>query len=1175
MNNARTNIFIVLSLACISQGGGFVQKCGEVRVVDNARYSLRYSRGTDPATGDDTIRFSTKFQAGWTGIALRNTDDVARGGMYGLEITTIGGDAAGLNDYEIVATDAGGKPAVRNQTSFLLDHEITDNSWTEASFWRYLDRNVTEDPIINIAYSYGPGSIFTNTWTIHQHRGSSNMDLSICNPIPPPTPQPTASPPLPTYTMMLGGSPDAYSYLVPALSQGPLRNICFTGSPCMTFVLEMKDDYLPEYLLATGKTLTLDVSIGGVNGTGYDFSRGEVLSIPGTRFYLPGMVATGSPGTISFVFTLKESGVVKTVLTQQVYLEDNNDGFYERFGRVFIGVPLVQFSESDFQTAAGMLPLTVMSAVPRDVPASLGLRCGATGVEVAFNGTQADISTGLKNFLLNTPMCATYVATSIFTPISMGLVPGTHATSRSSFLYLNSDNWDTLCVANLTCQTISMKMEHPLPNLAGTCIMTVNGGLYSVPLNHNSTCQFLDIVIPTAGVFTLNIKLSARGYTGSPFKAILTVKNTIDGKPVSSLDDVVSYVRVRGGFDTSSVPTTDFKTFFGNVVGGVLGMPSKEIVVSRVSSAQTSERQFETLAVDIPCSSTTETDITWKLTPAALSTDPSAYTRFMSLALDPSHQLFKDLCGVSETYRKWELAAVDPVAEPPLKSVVAVQSPTVYSYLQGEKWLCLNKLECSTMVLKITNATEAAALLAQYPSSMLALKAIPDNPNYVAVPGSDVASLTDLQADGRGNSFMFHDLEISGPNGEFTLQFFLVVNGAVQTGVVFQHVMLLASVDFTVERIIKTVIRMDLESFASNKDNFVNTLGKHLNLPTELSMRLQNITSHPIVASRAQTLSAMTCTQNATSGTEISWYLLCTLANATLCPDKQQYYDAYFQGLSNTSGPLDAMLCGVDQSYGSWYKVVPRTPSPSSDDENSSVLWIILILALLFLCCAIAVFLFAIRRREERKRQMAERTTYNPEEMGPVPDGTKAPMYAVNGFGPPPAPAPSAPFYNPQGHYQDNGAMPPVVVSPLEPVAMDREATNTKENEEEIEKLQREINKLENQKRAMDEMAREALAEDEDEGIEVGKVGATASQLQNFAPMRIAPDGRIPVPPPERGESATQQPQLPQDQEIEFSDSEGSHNGNNGNPSPAVPSVTVIPSEKPLDDIENPQPKLG
>ena len=66
---------------------------------------------------------------------------------------------------------------------------------------------------------------------------------------------------------------------------------------------------------------------------------------------------------------------------------------------------------------------------------------------------------------------------------------------------------------------------------------------------------------------------------------------------------------------------------------------------------------------------------------------------------------------------------------------------------------------------------------------------------------------------------------------------------------------------------------------------------------------------------------------------------------------------------------------------------------------------------------------------------------------------------------------------------------------------------------DEITKLQREIDMLENQKQAIDDLGKPGAApieqEPEKDDIEVGQVGATPSQLKPFAPQRVGPDGVI------------------------------------------------------------------
>eukprot|EP01059_Diplonema_ambulator_P014684 TRINITY_DN25630_c0_g1_i1.p1 TRINITY_DN25630_c0_g1~~TRINITY_DN25630_c0_g1_i1.p1 ORF type:complete len:1182 (+),score=189.02 TRINITY_DN25630_c0_g1_i1:197-3547(+) len=1067
----------------------------------------------DVAAGEDAVLVKMRFQGGWSAIGFREEAEAAFGGMYGLEITAVDSGVDGAVDYEKVLTTTGGAPQVSvNQTSVFVSR-TTSGGWSEIVFYRSFN------PLSpSVAWAYGPGSPISNTWTFHQEKGTSLVDPSNCPPIPSPTPLPTPSPTTPNFNIKFPNG-ELYPYLIPPITPQPLRSVCYTGRPCKSLVVDLVDPAVPGYLTSTGSVLTMSVSLGGSNGTEYNITSGSPVVFPGVRYQFNDVVVVGVPGTVSFVFTLKENGVLRSVLTQDIFLEQA-DVFYREVGDVFIGIPLVHFSEPDFVTAGGGFPLTVVSVSQRDIPSSEGTACGTIGIDVKF--TSQYIKKILEAFLTQKPLCDTFAATPSYIPNPLDIEPGTHATALNSFLYLQTDNWDTVCIANLPCKTISMRLKYPVPGITGvTCVMTISGGSKSVAMNANETCQYYDLVIANPGVYTVEIKAVSRGYSGKSFKAILTVKDTIDGKVVTP-DDVVSFVRVRGGFAAGGVQDE-----FPSIVAPLLGVPVSSVIVSRIDTVPlvaSKKAAAATLSVStssLQCSSTEETEVTWKLADTTLSSDPTAYTRFMIMASSPDHSLFQDLCGVSEAFRNWELASVLNGNDAMLSSIEVLTSATVYSYLERSFWLCLNGLACGTIVLKVGNSTEADDLRAKYPGRGILLKAVTDNQGY-SVDG-EIAKMTERVADGRGDSFVFHNLTFSGPGGIATVRFVLGIEGGTWNDSpgeeVYQHLVQIAEINFEVERVMKTVVRMPLDLVEPQLTGFVSTITNYLRLPVELTVAFANVTEYPIVPYRGQTLSVsspyFSCntTTPPTTGTEISWYLTCTLANNSQCPDKYSYYDFYLSSIADITTPLDRLLCGVDQAYGAWYRLVPRTPAPSSSDSTASALWIVLILALLLLCCGVAMFLYGIRKREERQRREAARASYDPEEMGPVPLGDNAnamfrPQYVgVAGFTPPPPPsAPQDP-----GHGDPNTAA--------------REGSpDVQEQQEEILKLQREIEILENQRGAIDKILAERNAKnadggikdptpaEDDAGVEIGQVGATASQLPPFPPMRITPDGRIPEP---------------------------------------------------------------
>ena len=678
-------------------------------------------------------------------------------------------------------------------------------------------------------------------------------------------------------------------------------------------------------------------------------------------------------------------------------------------------------------------------------------------------------------------------------------------TGNPGYSYLrNTFSWDGVCQVGLTCKTIFLRLENsvrPPANSNYQCKVDIptTEGSYGVlnrfvPLNADGTCVFTELQISgiakqiTLEFSVINVVTSALVSTNA-----LSVRLMLRS-PLSTmaLKKVMKVVVGSGDTQFSDVE-------FISILSNRLSVRGSLIHVLGARPFTVSERRASPQVLDCQGGSS---EITWLLDDSVPSASAdTTYSTFLKAVTVPSSAFSTELCGVTEAYADWR--AVDPSTPNLDQRIVFDASPLRYSYLRVSPWrnVCFNKRVCKTIILKFSDAATTAHYLrlgeAQYPTMTVTTA----DTDTTVVGGTVTMSSAGL--------FIFNSLTLLGIGDSTETVRFTLGNGDSTITVSAE----LENIDESIIPILayQMVFRQPVSVF-NDQSTFQQLVGAIVN-STGISEAIINMGVAPRTLSTSRSPAILQnsnlsyCGVETGTGTEWRWAVNCTTC------DQDAYYSSLTQMLADRNGELSKTLCGVDEITKIWVEIIETNTStpvpPKSDDEDNTPWWILLCLAFSLCCCGLAMFGYGLHKRKHAKER-SERSS--DKELVPI-GGMYVFIFCLFFF--------KTLFFSllifKQKTTNSIPAMPvnqnqqqfiPMRDSTVEepPAIQTAEDAN-----DEIVKLQREIDMLENQKGVMDKLTADAPP-DVEASPPPGQVGATPSKLMPFTAERIGPNGPVPIP---------------------------------------------------------------
>eukprot|EP01060_Flectonema_neradi_P032029 TRINITY_DN5018_c0_g1_i1.p1 TRINITY_DN5018_c0_g1~~TRINITY_DN5018_c0_g1_i1.p1 ORF type:complete len:884 (+),score=162.97 TRINITY_DN5018_c0_g1_i1:78-2654(+) len=650
-------------------------------------------------------------------------------------------------------------------------------------------------------------------------------------------------------------------------------------------------------------------------------------------------------------------------------------------------------------------------------------------------------------------------------------------TSNPGYSYLrNTFSWDGVCQAGLTCKTIFIRLKdkaQPPATADYQCRADIPAteGSYSilnrfVPLNADGTCIFTQLQI--SGVakqikveFSIVDVATSAVVSSAPLSVSLMLRS-----PDATLT-LKKVMKVVVGSGDTQFDSTEFVSILSNR----LAVDGSLIHVLGARPFTVTSRRIREQALNCQGGSS---EVTWLLDDTVPSAQADiAYAQFLGEVTVASSPFSTELCGVTEAFTDWR--TVDSPTPTLDQTIVFDASPMRYPYLRVSPWrhVCFNKRVCKTIILKFSDAATTAHYLSLPAADRPTVTVTTADSDTTVVGGATKMSSSGL--------FIFTSLTLLGV-GDSTeaVHFTSDSGGSVTVNVELENI------DESIIPILayQMVFRTPINQFRVN-ETFQTLVGIIVDAAgitealIDMGKASRSLSTSRTIESLASNYSY--CGVETGDGTEWRWAVNCTTC------DSDGYYSTLTEQLADKNGNLSNMLCGVDEITKIWVEIVDvnrTTPTPNtSDEDDNTPWWILLCLAFSLCCCGLAMFGYGLHMRKQAKER--------PEPRAPV---------EMDGVHMMPIPTQNQQFTP----MRDSVSEPPAIQT-------------AEDANDEIAKLQKEIDMLENQKGAMDRLAAEEPPDVADIPEEK-KAGATPSQLKPFTAERIGPDGPV-VRSPEAAES--------------------------------------------------------